>query len=168
MHRSPLSRLASAKRPLLVSTLVVTLLIAVFVPIAAIHLPGVKAAAPAPLASRALFFSSDGMRPDLMDTYVGAGAMPTYGALIRQGLKGENGLEQGFPPNTGVGWYTLMAGRAPKPRLRSRGASLLQPASARRTRPASTISMSTTAWWTGQRPMTTFSWCVAPRPKTAA
>src|SRR5258707_6694560 len=113
MHRSPLSRLASAKRPLLVSTLVVTLLIAVFVPIAAIHLPGVKAAAPAPLASRALFFSSDGMRPDLMDTYVGEGAMPTYGALIRQGLKGENGLEQGFPPNTGVGWYTLMTGTWP-------------------------------------------------------
>src|SRR5258707_4701435 len=113
MHRSPLSRLASAKRPLLVSTLVVTLLIAVFVPIAAIHLPGVKAAAPAPLASRALFFSSDGMRPDLMDTYVGEGAMPTYGALIRQGLKGDNGLEQGFPPNTGVGWYTLMTGTWP-------------------------------------------------------
>ena len=32
---------------------------------------------------------------------------------MAQGLKGENGLLQGFPPNTGVGWYTLSTGTWP-------------------------------------------------------
>jgi 2',3'-cyclic-nucleotide 2'-phosphodiesterase (5'-nucleotidase family) len=67
----------------------------------------------APLASKALFFASDGMRPDLVDKYVGQGAMPTYASLIQQGLKGDNGLMQAFPPNTGVGWYTLSTGTWP-------------------------------------------------------
>src|SRR5262245_17684668 len=119
MHRSLLSRFSSLGRPpstkrhLLVGTVLVALVFAVLIPIAAIHLPNVKAATSTPLASRALFFTSDGMRPDLMDKYVGEGAMPTYGALIRQGLKGDNGLVQGFPPNTGVGWYTLATGTWP-------------------------------------------------------
>jgi predicted AlkP superfamily pyrophosphatase or phosphodiesterase len=65
------------------------------------------------LASRALFFASDGMRPDLMERYAAAGAMPTYKALMRNGIKGHNGLAQGFPPNTGVGWYTLATGAWP-------------------------------------------------------
>ena len=30
-----------------------------------------------------------------------------------QGVKGQNGLLQGFPPNTGVGWYTLSTGTWP-------------------------------------------------------
>ncbi|MGH9201451.1 MAG: alkaline phosphatase family protein, partial [Vicinamibacterales bacterium] len=53
------------------------------------------------------------MRPDLADKYVGEGAMPTYADLLRQGVKGDNGLLQGFPPNTGVGWYTLATGTWP-------------------------------------------------------
>lgn len=39
--------------------------------------------------------------------------MPTYAALIRSGVKGANGMQQGFPPNTGVGWYTLATGTWP-------------------------------------------------------
>ncbi len=66
-----------------------------------------------PSADRFLFFSSDGMRPDLMQTYANQGAMPTYAQLMRQGVVGANGLEQAFPPNTGVGWYTLMTGTWP-------------------------------------------------------
>ncbi len=58
----------------------------------------------APLSSKALLFASDGMRPDLMERYAAAGAMPTYAGLMRAGLRGQNGLRQGFPPNTGVGW----------------------------------------------------------------
>ena len=53
------------------------------------------------------------MRPDLVDKYANAGAMPTMKQLMAQGLKGENGLLQGFPPNTGVGWYTLSTGTWP-------------------------------------------------------
>ncbi|MGH2726826.1 MAG: alkaline phosphatase family protein, partial [Actinomycetota bacterium] len=58
-------------------------------------------------------FASDGMRPDLVDKYAAAGAMPTIANLMAQGVKGQNGLLQGFPPNTGVGWTTLATGTWP-------------------------------------------------------
>ncbi len=64
-------------------------------------------------ASKVLLFSSDGMRPDLMEQYAADGTMPTYRALMNTGVRGANGLEQAFPPNTGVGWYTLMTGTWP-------------------------------------------------------
>lgn len=63
--------------------------------------------------ARALFFSSDGMRPDLMERYAGLGLMPTYARLMENGVRGDNGLLQAFPPNTGVGWYTLATGTWP-------------------------------------------------------
>ena len=72
-----------------------------------------EAEATAPLANKVIFFASDGMRPDLVDKYVGEGLMPTYKDLISKGLKGDNGLVQAFPPNTGVGWYTLATGTYP-------------------------------------------------------
>lgn len=81
-------------------------------------LPGTVSADPAlgrgkPTADRVVLFSSDGMRPDLMERYAAAGAMPTYAELMRRGATGENGLQQAFPPNTGVGWYTLATGTWP-------------------------------------------------------
>jgi 2',3'-cyclic-nucleotide 2'-phosphodiesterase (5'-nucleotidase family)/predicted AlkP superfamily phosphohydrolase/phosphomutase len=39
--------------------------------------------------------------------------MPTYAGLMRTGATGDNGLTQGFPPNTGQGWYTLATGAGP-------------------------------------------------------
>jgi 2',3'-cyclic-nucleotide 2'-phosphodiesterase (5'-nucleotidase family)/predicted AlkP superfamily pyrophosphatase or phosphodiesterase len=66
-----------------------------------------------PRSQKAILFASDGMRPDLMQRYVRKGLMPTYGELIRNGVRGRNGLTQGFPPNTGVGWYTLATGTWP-------------------------------------------------------
>ena len=39
--------------------------------------------------------------------------MPTYADLMQRGVKGVNGLVQAFPPNTGVGWYTLATGNYP-------------------------------------------------------
>ena len=72
-----------------------------------------EATANAPLANKVIFFASDGMRPDLMEKYVGEGVMPTYADLIAKGVKGENGLLQAFPPNTGVGWDTLATGSWP-------------------------------------------------------
>lgn len=62
---------------------------------------------------RVLFFASDGMRPDLMENYAAQGAMPTYAALMDAGVRGANGMVQAFPPNTGVGWYTLATGTWP-------------------------------------------------------
>src|SRR6266508_3622677 len=64
-------------------------------------------------ASKVVLYSSDGMRPDLMAKYADAGAMPTYAALRRAGVEGQNGMLQAFPPNTGVGWYTVATGTYP-------------------------------------------------------
>jgi 2',3'-cyclic-nucleotide 2'-phosphodiesterase (5'-nucleotidase family)/predicted AlkP superfamily phosphohydrolase/phosphomutase len=64
-------------------------------------------------ASRALLFASDGMRPDLMEKYAAAGSMPTYASLMAKGVRGANGMTQAFPPNTGVGWYTMATGTYP-------------------------------------------------------
>src|SRR6266540_3157474 len=88
----------------------VLVLVATFAAVAA----GSSSARAAPLSPKALLFASDGMRPDLMERYAAAGAMPTYAQLMRAGLRGENGLRQGFPPNTGVGWYTLATGTWPR------------------------------------------------------
>lgn len=73
------------------------------------------AAAPrlAPARHPVLLYAADGMRPDLMSRYAGAGRMPTYAQLMRTGATGANGLTQGFPPNTGQGWYTLSTGAWP-------------------------------------------------------
>ncbi|MEU4293291.1 alkaline phosphatase family protein [Kribbella sp. NPDC026596] len=79
--------------------------------------PSTSLGAPAPssvgAAQRALMFSSDGMRPDLMEKYAAGGAMPTYAALMATGVRGANGMTQAFPPNTGVGWYTMATGAYP-------------------------------------------------------
>lgn len=82
-------------------------------------LPGTQSAVGTPsppgpgAATRALLYSSDGMRPDLVDAYAAAGAMPTYAGLMAAGVKGDNGMVQAFPPNTGVGWYTMATGAYP-------------------------------------------------------
>ena len=62
---------------------------------------------------RVVMFSSDGMRPDLMEKYAKAGYMPTYKKLMKHGVTGDNGMLQAFPPNTGVGWYTMATGTYP-------------------------------------------------------
>src|SRR6266542_3988359 len=67
----------------------------------------------AALSALLVLVSSDGMRPDLMNRYVAEGAMPTYAALRTAGVEGQNGMIQAFPPNTGVGWYTMATGTYP-------------------------------------------------------
>jgi hypothetical protein len=64
-------------------------------------------------SSKAIMFASDGMRPDLVERYSRLGVMPNHKELIRDGVRGRNGLTQGFPPNTGVGWHTLATGTWP-------------------------------------------------------
>ncbi len=88
--------------------------LALFLAGAYVPTAGALAAPPSqPTADKVIFFSSDGMRPDLVDKYAGEGIMPTYADLMADGVKGDNGLLQGFPPNTGVGWYTLATGTWP-------------------------------------------------------
>jgi 2',3'-cyclic-nucleotide 2'-phosphodiesterase (5'-nucleotidase family)/predicted AlkP superfamily pyrophosphatase or phosphodiesterase len=72
-----------------------------------------KKPSPLPQAKKVIFFSADGMRPDLMERYADKGLMPTYRDLMRNGVRGANGLKQAFPPNTGVGWATLATGAWP-------------------------------------------------------
>ena len=93
-------------------------LVAVLAPLvlAAVVLTGGAIAASeaeAPLAEKMIMFAADGMRPDLVDKYAAQGAMPTMAELMADGVKGQNGLLQGFPPNTGVGWATLATGTWP-------------------------------------------------------
>ena len=73
-----------------------------------------NAAPSAPATSnKFVLFASDGMRPDLMEQYAAQGFMPTYAALMAAGVHGANGMLQAFPPNTGVGWYTMATGAYP-------------------------------------------------------
>jgi len=90
-------------------------LFAVISVLAALTAGVARGAAPAgkPSAGRVVLYSSDGMRPDLMRTYSDGGFMPTYAALRRAGVEGVNGMVQAFPPNTGVGWYTMATGTYP-------------------------------------------------------
>ncbi|HSR13553.1 MAG TPA: alkaline phosphatase family protein, partial [Thermodesulfobacteriota bacterium] len=60
-----------------------------------------------------MFFVADGMRPDLMEGHAGRGIMPAYANIMERGVRGENGLLQAFPANSGVGWYTLATGAWP-------------------------------------------------------
>jgi len=72
-----------------------------------------KPPAGTPHADKVILFASDGMRPDLMERYAADGLMPTYADLMARGVRGDNGLTQAFPPNTGVGWFTLATGAYP-------------------------------------------------------
>ncbi len=67
-----------------------------------------------PLADKAVFFASDGMRQDLVERYAAQGQMPAIRSLLRSGVhaRGEGLLTQA-PTNTGAGWYTLATGAWP-------------------------------------------------------
>jgi 2',3'-cyclic-nucleotide 2'-phosphodiesterase (5'-nucleotidase family)/predicted AlkP superfamily phosphohydrolase/phosphomutase len=74
---------------------------------------GAPGTSEAPRATKAILFAADGMRPDLVERYAARGVMKTMDDLLDDGVRGVNGLQQGFPPNTGVGWYTLATGTWP-------------------------------------------------------
>ncbi|MGH2463365.1 MAG: 5'-nucleotidase C-terminal domain-containing protein [Candidatus Limnocylindria bacterium] len=99
--------LPSPRRSIVLLTVLSLLVSLAPAPVGAVKPPSV------PRTDRVIFFSSDGMRPDLVDKYVGEGAMPTYAAMLASGVAGDNGLIQAFPPNTGVGWHTLATGTWP-------------------------------------------------------
>lgn len=100
-------------RPSVVRTTVTTLAVLSAFLVAPVTSHGTGTRAEAAPVSRALMFGSDGMRPDLMAKYAAQGAMPTYASLMATGVRGVDGMTQGFPPNTGVGWYTMATGTWP-------------------------------------------------------
>jgi len=112
MYESMSVRRSRAPLPLLRLFSILLIASLIMLPAGALAAPE-TAPASAALTTKAIFFASDGMRPDLVDKYAGEGIMPTYADLIAKGVKGDNGLLQGFPPNTGVGWYTLATGTWP-------------------------------------------------------
>jgi 2',3'-cyclic-nucleotide 2'-phosphodiesterase (5'-nucleotidase family)/predicted AlkP superfamily phosphohydrolase/phosphomutase len=95
-------------RPVVLFTVLSLLVGLVAAPVAA-----APAGQPVPHTEKAIMFASDGMRPDLMESYAAQGVMPTYADLMAKGVRGDNGMVQAFPPNTGVGWYTMATGAYP-------------------------------------------------------
>ena len=95
-------------RPIVLLSVVALLFSLVAAPVAAAPPPAGK-----PSTDKAILYSSDGMRPDLMEAYAAQGLMPTYANLMANGVRGDNGMLQAFPPNTGVGWYTMATGTWP-------------------------------------------------------
>lgn len=59
---------------------------------------------------KALFFVSDGMRQDLVEQFAAEGVMPAMAELLREGVRGGNGVLPPMPTNTGAGWATLLTG----------------------------------------------------------
>jgi 2',3'-cyclic-nucleotide 2'-phosphodiesterase (5'-nucleotidase family) len=102
----------TTRRVFLLRVFTVLLIASLLIPVGASAAPE-SALSNFPLTKKAIFFASDGMRPDLMEQYAAAGQMPTYAALMAAGVRGDNGMVPAFPPNTGVGWYTMMTGTYP-------------------------------------------------------
>ena len=107
-----MTRSSRRLRPVVWFSLVAVLFSTIAAPAAAAP-PAAGKKSPVGAASRTVMFSSDGMRPDLMEQYAAAGFMPTYKALMDAGVLGANGMLQAFPPNTGVGWFTMATGAYP-------------------------------------------------------
>lgn len=72
---------------------------------------GVPAPSLAPRNEQVIFFSSDGLRQDLVQEFAAQGLMPAMERLLRAGvIAGGNGLLTQAPPNTGAGWHSLTTG----------------------------------------------------------
>ena len=60
---------------------------------------------------KAVFFTADGMRQDIVERYADQGVMPTMADFLKKGTRASgNGLLTEAPPNTGAGWYSLATG----------------------------------------------------------
>lgn len=58
-----------------------------------------------------IFFASDGMRQDLVESFAGQGMMPAMKKLLNSGARAaDGGLLTQAPTNTGAGWYSLSTG----------------------------------------------------------
>ena len=103
-HRKSLLRLFSAL--LIVSMLAM--------PASGLAAPGVAAPDSQSGGEKVIFFSSDGLRQDLVESFADQRLMPAMAKLLRTGARAaDGGLLTQAPPNTGAGWYSLATGAWP-------------------------------------------------------
>ena len=96
----------SIHRPAVFVLVIIVLVTTLGVPMA------VQGSTPKP--ESAIFFVSDGMRQDLVESYASQGLLPTMNSLLQNGAKAaDGGLLTQAPPNTGAGWYSLATGAWP-------------------------------------------------------
>ncbi len=63
---------------------------------------------------KAVFFTADGLRQDIVQRYASQGLLPTMADFLKKGTSATgNGLLTEAPPNTGAGWYSLATGAWP-------------------------------------------------------
>src|SRR5687767_9375422 len=63
---------------------------------------------------KVIFFSSDGLRQDMVESFADQRLMPAMAKLLRTGARAsDGGLLTQAPPNTGSGWYSLATGAWP-------------------------------------------------------
>jgi 2',3'-cyclic-nucleotide 2'-phosphodiesterase (5'-nucleotidase family) len=71
-------------------------------------------AAQDPANEKVIFFSSDGLRQDLVEMYAQQRLLPNMARLLRTGARAaDGGLLTQAPPNTGAGWHSLATGAWP-------------------------------------------------------
>ena len=105
--RSKESNIVSLLR--LFSVLLIASMIAM--PIGVLAAPDASAQSVPDKADKAIFFVSDGLRQDIVESYAAQGLMPAMDKLLRSGAKAaDGGLLTQAPPNTGAGWYSLATG----------------------------------------------------------
>ena len=65
-------------------------------------------------SEKVIFFSSDGLRQDMVEAFANKRLMPAMAMLLRTGARAaDGGLLTQAPPNTGSGWYSLATGAWP-------------------------------------------------------
>ena len=97
--------------PLFSVLLIVSMLV---MPAGAFAAPGVAAPDLQSNGEKVIFFSSDGLRQDMVETFADQRLMPAMAKLLRTGARAaDGGLLTQAPPNTGAGWYSLATGAWP-------------------------------------------------------
>ncbi len=65
-------------------------------------------------AKPVLYFVSDGLRQDAVQSYAQGGLLPGFSKLLKRGARAtDGGMLTQSPPNTGAGWYSLATGAWP-------------------------------------------------------
>ncbi len=115
MHKSFIVvRSRASRRMRLLRLFSIVLVISMLIAPMGVSAAGVPASASAQNSDKVIFFTSDGMRQDLVESFAGQGLMPSMARLLQTGAKaGDNGLLTQAPPNTGAGWYSLATGAWP-------------------------------------------------------
>jgi 2',3'-cyclic-nucleotide 2'-phosphodiesterase (5'-nucleotidase family) len=108
------TRSRAAHQPLLRWFSVLLILSMLVTPAGALAASGVAAQDPASNEEKVIFFTSDGLRQDMVEAFADQRLMPTMAKLLRTGVRAaDGGLLTQAPPNTGAGWYSLATGAWP-------------------------------------------------------